>query len=944
MPKTKKVKPIVAKNKILNDTIIIRGARVHNLKNVNLEIPRNKLVVFTGVSGSGKSSLAFDTIYAEGQRRFVESLSSYARQFLERLDKPDVDFIHGISPAIAIEQKTISKNPRSTVGTQTEIYDYLRLLFARIGKTYCRQCGKLVIKDSVQSVLEQLKEESKEAGNIKFYVLFPVLHSKSILIKEQIEKLRVQGFVRLLSNDEIIELTNDISEQVFLTCRYVLLDRIVFSPASIDNRIADSLESAFRFGEGKLTLKLIESGKEFHFNQRFQCADCGIDYREPEPNLFSFNTPFGACPECQGFGRSIGIDEALVIPNKERSIEEGAIHCWNFPNWKHNLTELLNIVPKANIRTNIPYSQLSPKEKEIIWNGYQKFEGINGFFEFLKSKSYKLHYRVFMSRYRGFTICNKCKGTRLREDALWIKVADKNIRDVVQMSLEDLYLFFRTFEPTKSEQAIASRLFLEIQKRLKYLVDVGLGYLTLDRLSQTLSGGESQRIHLSTALGTALVGALYVLDEPSIGLHSRDTQRLISIMKSLRDLGNTVIVVEHDREIIESADYIVDIGPNAGELGGEIVFQGTLSELKKNNSLTGKYLSGKFSIPVPAQRKKNFAAFITIKGAREHNLKNVDVRIPLKSFVCVTGVSGSGKSTLVHNILYAGLQKMKGEFDGPVGAFDKIIGGETIDNIELVDQTPLGRSSRSNPVTYLKIFDLIRDIFSQTQSAKVRGYSAGHFSFNVPGGRCEVCEGEGIQRVEMQFLAELELECDVCHGKRFKKEVLQIRFDNKNIFDVLNMTVAEAITFFSKHSVGKRVALRLKILEEVGLGYLRLGQSAATLSGGEAQRMKLASFLMDVDFHNHTLFIFDEPTTGLHIDDVHCLLQCFQKLLRSNHSLIIIEHNLDIIKCADWVIDLGIEGGKNGGEIVAEGTPEFIAANEKSWTGKFLRQWVGANV
>ncbi len=935
MPKKEQKHLLAPNNK--TDKIIIRGARVHNLKNVSLEIPKNKLVVITGVSGSGKSSLAFDTIYAEGQRRFVESLSSYARQFLERMEKPDVDFIQGISPAVAIEQKTLTKNPRSTVGTQTEIYDYLRLLFARIGNTYCVQCGRLVKKDSVQTVIEQLNAEIQSSEKVKIYVLFP-LYNKNISDEEQLTQLKTNGFVRLLWHDEIIDITESIPENFRVQEAFALVDRLVYSPLQIDNRFADSVETAFRFGSGKMVIRLLDEKKDLLFSQKFECPFCNITYSEPEPQKFSFNTPLGACPTCQGFGRTVGIDEDLVIPNKTKSLNDGAIHCWTFPRWIENYNDLVNIASIANVRLNIPYKDLTEKEKNILWNGYKNFDGIYKFFKFIEEKSvYKIHYRVFLSRFRGYTNCFACKGSRLRKESLNVKISDKNIGEIVQLTLGDCLKFFEELKLTDIENKIAFRILNEIRKRLKYLVDVGIAYLTLDRLSNSLSGGESQRINLATALGSSLVGALYVLDEPTIGLHSRDTLKLISILKSLRNLGNTVILVEHDKEIMENADYIIDLGPLAGANGGEIIFSGKYDEIKKDkHSLTGKYLSNALSIPIPEFRKNGNRKFISIKGARENNLKNIDVKIPLNCFVCITGVSGSGKSTLVHDVLFAGVKKQKEEYEGKIGKFTSLEGSQHIDNIELVDQSPIGRSSRSNPVTYLKIFDSIRELFSNTHQSKVRGFSPGYFSFNVPGGRCEACDGDGFQHIEMQFLAEIELPCEVCEGKRFKKEILQIHFLDKNIHDILMMTVSEAILFFKKSPQSNKIANKLKILEEVGLGYIRLGQSATTISGGEAQRLKLASFLTLSNTEQHTLFIFDEPTTGLHFHDIPPLLQCFYRLLKENNSLIIIEHNMEIIKCADWIIDLGPDAGESGGEIIAEGTPEEISKKINSHTATFL--------
>lgn len=922
--------------------IIIRGARVHNLKNISLEIPRNKFVVITGVSGSGKSSLAFDTIYAEGQRRFVESLSSYARQFLERMDKPDVDFIQGISPAIAIEQKTSTRNPRSTVGTTTEIYDYLRLLFARIGRTVCPICGKLVQKDSVGSVLEKLRSVSADQGDLKLYILFPIHHHKDATLKQELDNLKRQGFFRFFYKDEIIDLNEkSIPSKAKLHDVLALVDRLIYRADKIDNRFADSIETAFTHGSGYAVIKFISNGEEIRFNQHFECSTCGIRFEEPDPRLFSFNNPFGACTKCEGFGRAVGVDMDLVVPNKDLSIRDGAIQVWTTPKWHSWLGALLRIAYDEKIRVNIPYRDLTEREINIIENGASHYKGIRDFFKLVERKSYKIYYRVLLSRYRGYTDCDQCGGSRLRSEALNIKINGKTIHDVVRMTINESKSFFQNLKISDYEFEIGRRILDELKKRLGYLVNVGIGYLTLDRLSSTLSGGESQRINLSTALGSSLIGSLYVLDEPSIGLHPRDNEKLISILKSLRDVGNTVIVVEHDADMMKAADEIVDMGPRAGEFGGEIVYQGDYKKLLKNkNSLTGKYLSGALQIPVPLKRRKPRKKKIIIKAASQHNLHGIDVEIPLNLFVAVTGVSGSGKSTLIHEILYAGLKRIKGDFSEKVGVHKSIIGADGIDGVELVDQSPIGKTPRSNPTTYIKAFDLIRDLFASTQSAKMHGFMPGHFSFNVPGGRCETCEGSGIQTIEMQFLADLELTCEVCKGKRFKKEILEIRFHAKNIDDVLNMTVTEAIQFFGSHANGKRVAKRLQVLDDVGLGYIRLGQSATTLSGGEAQRIKLASHLVNQDKLEHTLFIFDEPTTGLHLDDIAKLLKCFDALIEKRNSVLIIEHNMDVIKCADWIIDLGPDAGDEGGRIVAVGTPEEIAECKRSYTGEFLKKYL----
>jgi len=928
-------------------SIVIRGARVHNLKNVSLELPRNKLIVFTGVSGSGKSSLAFDTIYAEGQRRFVESLSSYARQFLERMDKPDVDFIQGISPAVAIQQKTVTRNPRSTVGTTTEIYDYLRLLFARIGLTYCYNCGNVVRRDSVRTVVEKLDEESRGKGDLKLHILFPLHEHARATLKEELDNLKKQGFFRILYKDEILDLKGGIPKNVTKKDVSVLVDRLVYrkkgAAGGEESRLADSLESAFVNGNGYVIVKLLDGGKELRFNQHYECAQCGIRYEEPDPRLFSFNNPFGACPKCQGFGRSVGIDPDLVVPDKSKTIRDGAIYPWTFPKWKENLRDVLRAAPSVGLRVDVPFQELTPGEIDLVFNGGEGFGGVHKFFRFIERKSYKIHYRIFLSRYRAYTICEECKGSRLRKEALYVKVGGKTIRDVVQASIDDAYRFFDTLALSPHEREVGKRLLEELQRRLKYLVDVGLGYLTLDRLSHTLSGGESQRINLATALGSSLVGSLYVLDEPSIGLHPRDTGRLIAILKSLRDVGNSVVVVEHDAEMMQSADVVVDLGPGAGEHGGEVVYNGDVKGLvKRGESLTGKYLDGSLSIPLPRARRRGNGKSIVLRGAAEHNLKGLDLVVPLGMFVCVTGVSGSGKSTLVHEVLYPALKKTKGVVEESAGKYSSIEGAASIGKVELVDQSPIGRTPRSNPVTYIKAFDLIRDLLANTQAGKIRGYTPGYFSFNVPGGRCETCEGSGVQVVEMQFLADLALTCETCKGKRFKKEVLEVRYRERNVDEILNMTVSEAAKFFGEAAEGRKVAKRLKVLDDVGLGYIRLGQSATTLSGGEAQRVKLAAHLAESETED-SLFIFDEPTTGLHFDDIAKLLKCFDALIDKGNSVLVIEHNMDVVKCADWIVDLGPEAGIKGGKIVAQGKPEDVAKSRTSHTGRFLRAYLGGS-
>lgn len=910
----------------------IRGARVHNLKNVSLELPHNHLIVITGVSGSGKSSLAFDTIYAEGQRRYVESLSAYARQFLERMNKPDVDFIQGIAPAISIVQKTISRNPRSTVGTTTEVYDYLRLLFARIGKTFCRHDGTLVQRDSVRTAMERL--ETLPEGS-KLYVLFPMHAHEGHGMDEELDNLRKQGFIRIVVGEELFSLEDVSTVQADKEDVFVLVDRLVWRSDADKTRITDSLETAFIEGEGNLRIRILESGEEWKFSTRHDCGVCGTLYTEPDAQLFSFNSPAGACPSCQGFGRTTGIDPKLVIPNENKTLTEGAVQPWTTPKHGKHQRDMEKSAAAAELRLNVPWRELSVKEREYVWQGGKGFKGIQGFFDMVESKNYKMHYRILMARYRGYTICAACEGTRLQADALAVLVGGKHLGDLVRLPIDRLHAFFETIRLTDFEMEVADRILREIRKRLAILNNIGLGYLTLDRLSHTLSGGESQRINIATSLGSSLVGALYVLDEPTIGLHPRDNSRLIDILLSLRDSGNTVIVVEHDTEMMQVADLIVDIGPMAGEHGGEIIAVAPIEKLKKvRQSLTGQYLSGKRAIPVPESRRTQTAA-LKIREARHNNLKSIDVSIPLGVLTCVTGVSGSGKSTLVTDILYAGLKKeFEGAYEEEVGSFGGFTGIKRITRVELVDQSPIGRTPRSNPVTYLKAFDGIRDLFASTAAAKLRGYAAGAFSFNVPGGRCDICEGDGFIKVEMQFMADLYLECEACGGKRYKRDILEIRYHGKNIVDVLDMTVTEALQFFEHVP---RIANKLQVLDDVGLGYMRLGQPATTLSGGEAQRLKLALHLSSRNT-GHTLFLFDEPTTGLHVHDIHKLLNCFEALIATGHSVLIIEHNLDVIKCADWIIDLGPEGGEAGGYVVAAGTPEQVAAVEASHTGRYLRE------
>lgn len=923
---------IKAKNLNPTNKIVVKGARQHNLKNVSLEIPRNKLVVFTGVSGSGKSSLVFDTIYAEGQRRYVESLSSYARQFLERMNKPEVDFIFGISPAVAIEQKTGARNPRSTVGTSTEIYDYLRLFYARIGKTICFSCGKVVKKDTVAIVSEWLEEQNEEH---KFYLGFPIHSHEGRTIKEEMDLLRKKGFFRIFVKDKLVDLnetkTLPKSKQEII----IVLDRFKIKKGKVRESLAESMEAAFKEGEGRLAIINTDTNEIKKFTKFYEC--CGIRYEEPEPRFFSFNNPFGACPVCQGFGKTMGYEMDLIVPNPNLTLMEGAIAPWRTVKHSKYLRDLIRN-NNNRIPLNVPFKSLSSEHVSLIKEGFKGFDGINGFFKHLETKTYKMGIRILLSKYRGYTTCAACRGSRLRREALQVQIDEKSIHEVVLMSIERALIFFKLLLLSDYEKSIGQRIYDEIVKRLTFLNDVGLGYLTLDRLSSTLSGGETQRINLATSLGSALMGTLYVLDEPSIGLHPRDNAKLINILKSLRDLGNTVLVVEHDPEMMKESDLIFDMGPRAGINGGEIVAFGTYDEIIQNDkSLTGKYLSGKVSIPIPVKRNTKETESIKIFGARENNLKNINVEFPLKKFVVVTGVSGSGKSTLVHDILYGGIVKMNGGNPSKLGKYDSIEGSRYIDEIEIVDQSPIGKSPRSNPISYVKGYELIRELFANTPQARSRGYKPGYFSFNVTGGRCETCQGEGVITIEMQFLADLHLECDDCKGTRFKKETREITYRGKNIVDVLNMTVDEAIDFFENNN---KIVSILQVLSDVGLGYIKLGQPSTTLSGGEAQRVKLALHLSQQKKNQHTLFIFDEPTTGLHFDDIGKLLKCFQMLIQNNNSVVIIEHNLDVIKCADHVIDLGPEAGEKGGEVVAVGTPEEIAKNEKSHTGRFLKNYI----
>lgn len=931
----RRTRPADATAGVTSSSLVIRGARVHNLKNISLELPHNSLIVVTGVSGSGKSSLAFDTIYAEGQRRYVESLSAYARQFLERMNKPDVDSIQGIAPAIAIEQKTTGRNPRSTVGTTTEVYDYLRLLFARIGKTWCRNDGTLVQRDSVRTAMERIETLPDGA---RLYIMFPMHAHEGHSVEEELDNLRKQGFVRVVIGNDIVDLEERGDIDADKSEIRVLVDRLVWRSDGDPARFSDSLQTAFVEGDGNVLVRVLDSGEEWRFSSRFECGSCATVYTEPEPQLFSFNSPAGACPVCQGFGRTTGIDPNLVIPNERKTLADGAVQPWTTPKHSKHQNDLERAARTAGVRLDVPWRELEDWERDFVWNGTKGFKGIRGFFDMVESKNYKMHYRILMARYRGYTTCATCGGARLQPDALVVRVAGQDIGALVRLPIDRLHRFFEEATFTDFEQDVAGRILEEIRKRLRILAKIGLGYLTLDRLSHTLSGGEAQRINIATSLGSALVGSLYVLDEPTIGLHPRDNSRLIDILLSLRDSGNTVIVVEHDAEMMQVADLIVDIGPHAGENGGEIVAIAPVAELKKNrHSLTGQYLSGKLSIPIP-KRRRTSTAHLEIQGARQNNLKDIDVSIPLGILACVTGVSGSGKSTLITDILYGGLKKeLDGAYEEEIGSFAGFGGVKRIKHVELVDQSPIGRTPRSNPVTYLKAFDGIRDLFASTPASKLRGYAPGAFSFNVPGGRCDVCEGDGFIKVEMQFMADLYLECESCKGSRYKREILDVRYNGKNIVEVLDMTVTEALAFFEHVP---RVANKLQVLDDVGLGYMRLGQPATTLSGGEAQRLKLALHLSSRS-DGHTLFIFDEPTTGLHFHDVLKLLRCFEALIEAGHSVVIIEHNLDVIKSADWLIDLGPEGGEDGGRIVAQGTPEQVAVVEASHTGRYLRGMLG---
>ncbi len=955
--------------------IIVRGARTHNLKNIDVTLPAGRLIVITGVSGSGKSSLAFDTVYAEGQRRYVESLSAYARQFLERMEKPDVDSIEGICPSIAIRQKNSVRNPRSTVGTVTEIHDYMRLLFARVGRTYCRQCGQEVVRETAEVVAsglltlpegtrivlgfdlpvitenpensfaaedtENTEDREVTEGQLPLEVNEPrVLRvDAGSGIRSTLETLRRKGFGRLLIGGEAISLDEvDVRALHDATMLKVVVDRLKIE-GDLRARLTDSIEMAYQEGGGAawaVEIKTAGTPTTHAFSERFECRRCGLAYEDPQPRLFSFNNPFGACPTCHGFGNIIELDMDLVVPDASKSINQGAIEPWTKPHYRSHLAELKRTAKARGIKLDTPWGDLSDEDRRVVVEGDgADYEGVRGFFAWLERKKYKVHVRVFLSRYRGYLTCPDCEGTRLRREARDVRVGGMTIDRVSALTVRESQRFFQTLSLSEKDAAIAEKVLREIERRLGFLADVGLDYLTLDRLSSTLSGGEAQRINLATSLGSALVGTLYVLDEPSIGLHTRDNQRLIRILRQLRDQGNTVLVVEHDADMIGVADHLIDMGLGAGEHGGRVIFAGTLDELKREpRSLTAKYLRGELAIPVPAVRRRGTPQRIRLIGGREHNLKDIDVEVPLNTLTVVTGVSGSGKSTLVHDVLYAAMKRAKGDWDRKVGAHRRLEGHELVSDVVLVDQAPIGRTPRSNPVTYLKAFDPIRELFASTKDARSRGLTSSHFSFNVPGGRCEACQGEGEVRVEMQFLADVFVPCEQCDGRRFKQQVLDVKYRNKSITQVLDLTVHEALTFFAN---SPKVLRRLHVLDEIGLGYLRLGQPATTLSGGEAQRIKIAAHLSS-QTGERLLYILDEPTTGLHFDDIAKLLAAFRKLLEAGHTLVVIEHNLDVVKVADWIIDLGPEGGEDGGELVAMGTPEQVAHVAGSHTGVFLRE------
>ncbi len=983
-----------------NDNILIRGARTHNLKNIDIDIPHNALTVISGVSGSGKSSLAFDTVYAEGQRRYVESLSAYARQFLERIEKPDVDFMDGLAPAIAIKQKNQTRNPRSTVATATEIYDYMRLLYARCGTVTCLHCGGIVKRDTVDEIAAELL--GMEEGT-RVYALFPIEPQPVLLepmqdflppaadaqpaaaaapkakktaakkaeksadpaildpsekLKQRLAELRHRGYNRLFQSGRIVEFSTPESllELDFTQPIFVLADRLALGP-EVRSRIVDAIETGYRESNEILfhTAPRDEATApvRLRFSTAFECTACHRAYREPEPRLFSFNNPFGACPRCQGFGNTIDFDPKLILPDESKSLDEDAIAPWAMPKYRPQHAEAKRFAQANGIPTNVPYFDLTPQQQTLLWDGKGTFSGIRGFFQHLDTKKYKLHVRVFLSKYRGYAPCPDCRGQRLRAEARAVLLQGQNICEAAGLTITGAKEFFNSLTLTPAQTEIAGKILEEVRQRIGFLEQVGLEYLTLDRLSSTLSGGESQRIQLATSLGSRLVGALYVLDEPSIGLHSRDTAKLIRIMHDLRDLGNTILVVEHDPDVILAADRLIDLGPGAGELGGKLLASGTVQEVKADaNSITGKYLSGRVQIPVPTLRREPGREMLRLKGARIHNLRGVDLEIPLGMLCVVTGVSGSGKSTIVHQVLYRGLQYalgMEGASPDATKLYREFTGTQNLREVVLVDQSPIGRTPRSNPITYIKAFDAIRELFAAQPDARRKSYTAGSFSFNVPGGRCDVCEGDGTVTVEMQFLADIELPCEECNATRYKSAILEVKYKNRNIHDVLNMTVRDALHYFAGHP---KIVDRLQVLDEVGLGYVRLGQSATTLSGGEAQRVKLAAHLASIrsigsgkadvkKVGSRVLYILDEPTTGLHFDDVATLLQAFRKLIDGGGSLLVIEHNMDVIKSADWVIDMGPEGGSAGGQIVAVGTPEDIAAVPASYTGRWLRPALG---
>jgi len=930
-----------------NSHIIIRDAKVHNLKNLNIDIERDKFIVITGLSGSGKSSLAFDTIYAEGQRRYVESLSSYARQFLGRIKKPEVDYIKGLPPAIAIEQKVNTRNPRSTVGTSTEIYDYFKLLFARIGKTFSPVSGKLVKKHYIKDVTDFIVEQNE---NAKIMILTKLIVYEGRTILQQLEVLTKQGYSRIEivanSISEIYKIEEILANEKLLdnyTEVNLLIDRVKATNNEDNlNRIADSVQTAFYEGKGNCIIKIIDNERiEYkYFSNKFE--EDGIEFEEPTVHTFSFNSPTGACTKCEGFGNVIGIDEELVIPNKSLSVYQEAVACWKGDKMQLFKDNLIMNAEKSNFPIHKPYSKLSDKEKTMLWEGTKYFEGINQFFEMLEKETHKIQYRVMLSRYRGKTLCPECKGTRLKKPASWVKVNNYSLQELVLMQIKDLIPAFNNLELNEYETKISSRILIEIKNRLDYLYNVGLGYLNLNRLSSTLSGGESQRINLATSLGSSLVGSVYILDEPSIGLHSKDSEKLIYVLKQLKELGNTVIVVEHDEEMIRAADEIIDIGPLAGIGGGEVIFQGNHEQLIDSNSLTAKYLTGVEKIEIPKIRRKasKQKGYLEIIGARENNLKNINVKFPLGLLTVVTGVSGSGKSSLIKDVLLSAVRRQFDIYGDKLGKFDEFKGNiDNLQGVEFVDQNPIGRSSRSNPVTYIKAYDEIRKLFAAQQFSVINGFTPTHFSFNVDGGRCEECQGEGVINVEMQFMADVTLLCESCKGKRFKEEVLEVKYNDKNISEVLEMSIEEAVNFFDgKSTTEKKIVKKLKVLNEVGMGYVSLGQSSNTLSGGESQRIKLASFLANENDTKPTLFIFDEPTTGLHFHDIKKLLKAFNDLMERGHTLIIIEHNLEVIKTADWLIDLGPNGGENGGYLLFEGTPEDIINCKESWTGKYLNE------